>query len=226
MGHHITEKNMNKKNIIAMIGFLLIFPLSLFFLFDYQKQKRVDQAVDIYQEFIDGKRTANGWDIVELSMPKGELERRDETKYTMVDVNGDRIPELHIYGTRNQYVIFSVENGQMYQFGYFNSYMCKYYPLENGAFLFKADDRHDYGVYYKYFELDGSGEPKNEVQFSWISRDNDYWGYQEHDIYDFDGQKCTYEEWHALTRKYLRTTVGSDEVRNAVEWTQYCTFKD
>ena len=192
-----------------------------------QKQKKVDQAVKMYQEFIEDKRTVSGWDIKTLSTPTGEPERRVETKYTMVDVNSDGIPELHVYGARSEYVIFSVKDGEMYQFGYFQSYMCEYHPLENGAFLFKINDRHDYGEHYKYFELNALGEPINEVKFSWVSRDTDYWTYQEKDIYEFAGQTCTYDEWYALTRKYLRTTVtGNEEVRNAVEWTRYCAFKD
>ena len=63
--------------------------------------------------------------------------------------------------------------------------------------------------------------------FSWQSKEDDFWTYQDDDIYEFDGQTCTYEEWYALTRKYLRTTMGGGEaVRDAVEWTRYCTFKN
>lgn len=223
----VENLTMNKKKLIAVIAILTAcISLGIISLF-VQKQKKVDQAVKMYQEFIEGERTASGWDIKTLSTPTGEPERRVETKYTMVDVNSDGIPELHIYGARSEYVIFSVKDGEMYQFGYFQSYMREYHPLENGAFLFKENDRfEDYGEYYEYFELDATGEPINEVKFSWVSRDTDYWTYQEKDIYEFDGQTCTYEEWYALTRKYLRTSVtGDEEVRNAAEWTRYCTFK-
>lgn len=218
----------NKRKLYSVIGIIVVCVFVGILSLVLQKQKKVDQAVKMYQEFIEGERTASGWDIKILSTPTGEPERRVETKYTMVDVNGDGIPELHVYGARSEYVIFSVKDGGMYQIGGFQSYMCEYHPLENGAFLFKENDRfEDYGEYYKYFELDASGEPINEVKFSWVSRDTDYWTYQEKDIYEFDGQTCTYEEWYALTRRYLQTTVtGGEAVRNAAEWTRYCTFKD
>lgn len=217
---------MDKKKRVAEILILVVFVLAISFV--AQKQRKVEQTIRMYQEFIDGERTVNGWNIAEISTATREPEKRDETTYTMVDVTGDGIPELHIYGAaRGEYVIFSVKDGEMYQFGGFQGYyLHKYYPLENGAFLFREDGRHDYSETYKYFELDGSGEPINEVYFSWVSRDTDYWEYQEKDIYEFDGQACTYEEWYALTRKYLQTTVsGGEAIRNAAEWTRYCTFK-
>lgn len=218
---------MRKRKWIVVIGIIAVCIFVGILSFVFQKHKKVDQAVKMYQEFIEGERTASGWDIKTLSTPTGEPERRIETEYTMVDVNGDGIPELHIHGARSEYWIFCVKGGEMYYFAGFNTYMREYYPLENGAFLFKINNSHDYGEHYKYFELDAAGEPINEVYFSWVSRDMDYWSYQEKDIYEFDGQTCTYEEWYALTRKYLRTTVtGREEVRNAAEWTRYCTYKN
>ena len=218
---------MNKRKLFIVIGIIVVFIVVAVLSFILQKQRKVDQAVKIYQEFIEGERTVGEEDITKISTPTGEPERRGETNYAMVDVTGDGIPELHVYGARSEYWIFTVKGGEMCYFAGFNSYMCEYHPLENGAILFKENDRfEDYGEHYKYFELDASGEPINEVKFSWVSRDTDYWTYQEKDIYEFDGQTCTYEEWYALTRKYLRTTVtGDEEVRNAVEWTRYCTFK-
>lgn len=217
----------NKRKIIVGIGVLSICMLVGILSFFSLKQYRVNQAIKIYQEFLDGRRTAGSWDIKTLSTPTREPERRDETTYTMVDVTGDGIPELHIYGARCEYVIFSVKDGEMCQFGYFQNYTGVYNPLENGTFLFTSNDRHDYGEHYTYFELDDSGEPINEVKFSWVSRDTDYWTYQDKDIYEFDGHTCAYEEWYALTRKYLRTTAaGGEGLRNAAEWTRYCTFKD
>ena len=215
---------MNRKKLIIILGILTV---CIFMELLVQRQKKVEQIVNIYQEFIEGERTADGWDIKILSTPTGEPERRVETTYTMVDVNGDGIPELHVYGARSEYVIFSVKDGNMYQWRYFQSYMREFHPLENGGFLLKVDDRHGYGEHYKYFELDASGEFINEVYFSWVSKDTDYWRYQEKDIYEFGGKKCTYNEWYNLTRQYLRTTVtGDEEVRNEAEWIRYCTFKD
>ena len=218
---------MNRKKIIIVLGMMTIFLIAGILSIAFQKQYRINQAIRIYQEFINGSRTADEEDIKKISTPTGEPERRVETKYTMVDVTGDGIPELHVYGARNEYWIFTVKGDELCYFTGFNSYMSEYHLLENGAFLFKENDRFEnYGEYYEYFELDASGEPINEVKFSWVSRDTDYWTYQEKDIYEFDGQICTYEEWYALTRKYLRTTVtGDEEVRNEVEWTRYCTFK-
>lgn len=218
---------MRKRKWMIGIGILVVCVLTGVLAMFCLKQYRLKQAVRIYQEFIEGKRTAGGWNIKEISTPTGEPERRDETTYAIADVTGDGIPELHILGARAEYVIFSVKDGEMYQCGYFVCNMCSYSPLKNGGFLYHANDRHEYGEFYEYFELDSAGESTNEVFFSWQSKEDDFWTYQDDDIYEFDGQTCTYEEWYALTRKYLRTTMGGGEaVRDAVEWTRYCTFKN
>lgn len=213
---------MRKRKWMIGIGILVVCVLTGVLAMFCLKQYRLKQAVRIYQEFIEGKRTAGGVDIKEILFSKDHPEWPLDVTYSMVDVTGDGIPELHIYGARCEYWIFSVEDGDMYYLAGFNSYMSKYHLLNNGAFLFRADDRHDYGVHYKYFELDDAGESVNEVYFSWVSKDTDYWRYQEKDIYEFDGKTCTYEEWYALTRKYLRLTLyGGEEVRNEAEWIRY-----
>ena len=65
---------MNKKKLIAGIAILIAcISLGIMFLF-IQKQKKVDQAVKMYQEFIEGERTASGWDIMEFSSLREDSE--------------------------------------------------------------------------------------------------------------------------------------------------------
>ena len=212
---------MNKKKavfgiLIPCIAVLLVFSF-LFIL----KQYKIRQAVGLYDDFIDGSISVGGWDIIEISTPTGEPDKKYKTDYTMVDVTGDGIPELHIKNG-HEYIIFSASKGQMYRYAYFQSYGIEYYPLENGKFLLRIRERYEYGDYYTYFELNTSGEPVNELNFSWISSEN--YTFDENDEYVFDGSVCTFEEWYDLTREYLYTdTTGTERIRNAAEWISYCT---
>ena len=215
---------MNKKKVVFGIWILCIAVLLVFSSLFIYKQYKIHQAVSLYHDFIDGNISVGGWDIIEISTPTGEPERRYRTDYTMVDVTGDGIPELHIKNGR-EYIIFSVEKDQMYQYAYFAGYYLRhYYPLENGKFLLREEARHEYGDYYTYFELNTSGEPVNELHFSWISNEN--FTFDEDDEYLFDGSMCTFEEWYDLTREYLYTdAAGTEQIRNAAEWTVYCTYR-
>lgn len=206
--------------LIPCIAVLLVFSF-LFIL----KQYKIHLAVSMYQDFIDGNISVGGWDIIEISTPTGEPDKRYGTDYTMVDVTGDGIPELHIKNGR-EYIIFSVEKDQMHQYAYFvGNYLRNYYPLENGKFLLREEARHEYGYYYTYFELDTSGEPVNELHFSRIDNNEDY-TLDEADEYLFDGSRCTFEEWYNLTREYLYTDASeTEQIRNAVGWIRYCNYR-
>lgn len=83
---------MNKRRLIIVIGITAACIFAAIISFVLQKQKKVDQAVKLYQEFIEGERTVGEEDITKISTPTGEPERRVETEYTMVDVTGDGIP--------------------------------------------------------------------------------------------------------------------------------------
>lgn len=215
---------MNKKKVVFRILILCIAVLLVFLSLFIYKQCKIHQAISLYHDFIDGNISVGGWDIIEISTPTGEPERRYRTDYTMVDVTKDGIPELHIKNGR-EYIIFSVEKNQMYQYAYFVGYYLRnYYPLENGKFLLREEVRHENGDYYTYFELNTSGEPVNELHFSWISNEN--FTFDEDDEYLFDGSLCTFEEWYDLTREYLYTDAsGTEQIRNAAEWTVYCTYQ-
>ena len=216
---------MNKKNIVVKILILCIAVLLVFSFLYILKQYKIHQAVGLYHDFICDNMSVGGWDIIEISTPTGEPERRYRTEYTMVDVTGDGIPELHIKNGR-EYIIFSVEKNQMYQYAYFVGYYLRnYYPLENGRFLLREEARHEYGDYYTFFELSTSGETVNELHFSWMDSNENYI-FDEDDEYVFDGSLHTFEEWYDLTREYLYTDAsGAEQVRNAAEWTVYCTYR-
>ena len=216
---------MNKKNIVVRILILCIAVLFVFSFLYILKQYKIQQAVGLYQDFIDGNMSVGGWDIIEISTLTGEPDKRYATDYTMVDVTRDGIPELHIK-TGREYIIFSVKKNQMYQYAYFVGYYLRnYYPLENGKFLLKEEARHEYGNYYTSFELNTSGESVNELLFSWIDSNEDY-TFDEGDEYLFDERRCTLEEWYDLTREYLYTDAsGTEQIRNAVGWIRYCNYQ-
>lgn len=215
---------MNKKNIVVRIVIPCIAGLLVLSFLCILKQYRIHQAVGLYHDFIDGKISVDKWDIIEISTPTGEPEKRYRTDYTMVDVTGDGIPELHIENG-HEYIIFSVKKEQMYQYAYFQSYLKDYYPLKNGKFLLRVRARHEYGDYYTSFELNTSGESVNELNFSWIDRNESYI-FDENNEYLFDGSLCTFKEWYDLTREYLYTDAsGTEQIRNSVEWTVYCTYR-
>lgn len=213
---------MNKKKVVFLILITCAVVLLVFSCLFFLKRYKIHQAVSMYHDFIDGKINVDGWDIMEIATPTREPERRHQTDYTMVDVTGDGIPELHIEGG-SDYVIFSVKKGQMYRYAYFQSYYKDYYPLENGKFLLRTRERFEYGDGYSYFELNTSGEPVNELYFSWKS--NNY-RFDDNAEYLFDGSLCTFEEWYNLTREYLYTDAsGTEQIRNAAEWTRYCNYR-
>lgn len=216
---------MYKKKVVFGILTPCIAVLLVFSFLYILKQYKIQQAIGLYHDFIDGNMSVGGWDIIEISTPTGEPERRYRTDYTMADVTGDGIPELHIENGR-EYIIFSVEKNQMYQYTYFVGYYLRhYYPLENGMFLLREVARHEYGDYYTYFQLGTSGKPINELHFSWIDNNENY-TVDEGDEYLFDERQCTYEEWYDLTREYLYTDAsGAEQIRNAAEWTVYCTYR-
>lgn len=214
---------MNKKKVVFRVLIPCVVVLLVILCLFLLKQYKIQQAVGLYHDFIDGNISVGGWDIIEISTPTGEPDKKYKTDYTMVDVTGDGIPELHIKNG-HEYIIFSASKGQMYRYAYFQSYDREYYPLENGKFLLRIKERHEYGDYYTYFELNTSGEPVNELNFSWISNEN--YTFDENDEYVFDGSPCTYEEWYDLTREYLYTdTSGAEQIRNAVGWMVYCTYR-
>lgn len=63
---------MRKRKWMIGIGILVVCVLTGVLAMFCLKQYRVKQAVRIYQEFIEGKRTAGGWNIKEISTPTGE----------------------------------------------------------------------------------------------------------------------------------------------------------
>ena len=82
---------MNKRKLFIVIGIIVVFIVVAVLSFILQKQRKVDQAVKMYQEFIEGERTASGWDIMEFSSSKEDSEwpLDIDMTYAMVDVTGD-----------------------------------------------------------------------------------------------------------------------------------------
>lgn len=213
---------MNRKKAVFLILIACAVVLLVFLCLFFSKHYKMYQAAIIYQDFLDGKISAGSLDIIKIASPTGEPERRNATRYVMVDVTGDGIPELHIK-SGSEYFIFTVKGDEMYEYVYFQTYGKEYFPLENGKFLCRVRRRHGYGDDYTYFELDNLGVLINKLEFSWEDC-NDNFTYDENDKYIFDGSLCNCDEWYNKTREYLyMDAIGDDQIRNAVEWFRYCT---
>ena len=185
------------------------------------RAQKVKQAVQMYQGFLEGERKVGKIDIYYLITPTNEPDRRYRTRYTLVDSNGDGIPELHIR-TGREYTIYSCKDNEMYEFEAFFSSPGRYVPLKSGSFIYRNDIGITLGDFYYYFEMDASGNCINEIKFSWLDANQNLLC-DDDDEFVFDGDSCTKEEWFAKTRKYLFTDEdGREQIRNQAEWTVYC----
>lgn len=178
---------------------------------DVETTKNKD-AMEAYQQFLDGKITVNGTNIDTLSIPTGEPDRRYGTYYAYQDSDGDGVPELHINSSR-YYTVLSYKNSELYVWASFmpSPY---YFGLNDGAFM--SYDSRVCMIYYHYFILNYSGETVFELSFSKESKN----GNDVFDQYVFDGVTVTKEVWEELTERYLYVdTDGIERIRNELDWT-------
>ncbi len=185
------------------------------------KEALKEQAVLAYHEFIEGRRSIGNSNIYRLAMPTGEPDRRYNTRYAIIDSNGDYIPELHIQTARELTIISFVE-GELKWLVFFSNKPTQNCLLKNGAYIWWWDTGGTMGNGYTYFELDESGNKINDVTFYWEDSNENHMC-DEDDEFCFDDIICTKEEWFARTRKYLYTDEeGREQISNQVEWTLYC----
>ncbi len=89
---------------ILVLMFLLIVSNILYLYIS--KRHTTNQAVRVYNEFIEGRRCNGGESILSYATPTREPEKRYATDYFMADSTGDGILELHLRTSR-EYVIFT-----------------------------------------------------------------------------------------------------------------------
>lgn len=172
-------------------------------------EEEAAKAIEIYQEFIWGKREIDGWHIDDLtvvdvsgiraaSIPITEAERYP-TRYALWDTNGDGIPELHFDSARYYYV-FSYKDGNAFIWmDLTNSIEC--IPRKDGGFItwsigtFKSD-------LFVYHTFDYCGEDRYRLEFSWDDTNmNDI--HDKGDEYLFDDVPVSQDIWEKLVKRYI-----------------------
>lgn len=63
-----------------------------------------EQAMLVYEEFLEGKIDCDGIDIDFITIPTGEPDDKYDTKYAVFDCNGDEEAEFHVKSARYYYV--------------------------------------------------------------------------------------------------------------------------
>lgn len=177
------------------------------------------EAVRAYRDFLAGERSPGREDINWLITPTGEPERRYAAWYCIWDVDGDGTPELHVLSGRD-YRLYSYRDGEMFFYGGLFSRPWRNVPLESGAFIEAYDAGTTVGGYY-YFEL-ADRKAVSELRFYWTDTNENYIC-DEEDVFWYEGEAYTMEEWFARTGQYiLLTKDGRTRVRNSVAWTLFC----
>lgn len=178
------------------------------------KESQQDEklVMELYNDFLEGKINAGSMSINDITIPTGEPDKRYGTSYAYQDSNGDGVPELHINSGR-YYTVLSCKNNELYVWA--NYLQNRFYTgLKDGAFM--SFDSRIYGMYYRYFILNYSGQTMFEVCFSKESIN----GNSVLDQYIFDNVIVTKELWEELTERYLYVDAdGIEQIRNKFEWT-------
>ena len=166
----------------------------------------IRMATGAYSDFLEGNRGVR-IDDEELWT---ENASEDRIRYAIFDMNGDAIPELHIYswGVRgNAYDIFSYQENEMVLWYSGVSYE---QPLNNGAILHTyhgAAPKHDI---YLYKTLNFHGEIQVQLSFQRGDR-NENGIYDDADDYFFEEVPVSKEQWGQLTKKYL--SIHADQIQ-------------
>ena len=215
----------NKKKIIETMLILIPLIIVLLFGFLYIKTKyTIHCAIKAYNEFLDGKRSCMNEDIFDLITPTGEPERRYGTSYYIVDITGDGIPELYV--REHVHMIFTFRDGDMKWLKIlYSSSDGSYHLLKNGMIVYNGYVKPEFGNYYCYFTLDNLGSEVDILSFGWEDTNNNI-EFDNNDTYEFNGEKCTMQEWFEKTKGYIYINEnGVDQLCNEADWIRYCKAK-
>lgn len=176
-----------------------------YFFADEVIERNFDYTLKLYREFLQVKRTAksrNGESNYLLGNIYGEGYIYID-KYALFDMNGDYIPELHVFSAMG-YEIFTCMDNELIHWASFNAWSR---PLNNQAVLSERHDGANSPIQYTYYVLDFYGNEKLRIDFD-VYNINDEGFYDENSDYVFENLDVTKEEWDILTKKYL--SIGSD----------------
>lgn len=186
------------------------------------KEKQIERAIQAYHEFISGERDVNGIDMDYISIPTGEPDKRYATKYYLLDVNRDDIPELHVR-TGRDYFIFTYDDNELFVLQSYASSPAQYTLLENGFIIHTQYFGNE--EYWECFQLDMMGNEIQKVTFSRVDENKDGY-YDEKDEYLFNDDTCGVDEWLEKTERFLDIDPeGSVKIRNEIVWRIYCEMK-
>ena len=163
----------------------------------------LEQAMDGYSRVLMGEGTIS---CSQGEITAQELFNREEdgslsdwNQYAFFDMNGDNIPELHLYCGNNGYWIITWRDGEAAAWYQGTAYS---YPLSNRAVGYLRHGAAPTRLTYQYQVLDFWGEEQFHVTFE--KADIDENGiYDQHDDYFVEKEKVTMEEWEAITFPYL-----------------------
>ena len=215
----------NRKKIVGITILLIPLILILFLGLLYIKKKyTIYRAIKAYNEFLAGKRSCMNEDIFALITPTGEPERRRSTSYYIVDITGDGIPELYV--REHVHTIFTFRDGDMKWLKIlYSSSDGSYHLLKNGMIVYKGYEKPEFGNYYRYFTLDNTGKEVDKLSFMWRDTNNNI-AFDNDDTYEFNGEKCTMQEWFEKTKGYIYINEnGVDQLCNEADWIRYCEAK-
>lgn len=190
---------------------------------DTDQEDTVKKALQAYEEFLDGENSVGDIDILYLTTPTGEPDKRFAIQYVILDSNGDDVPELHTRG--REFYVFTYKNDQMDILKGFFSYPAQYTLLTDGKFAHWEERGDPLWNYFSCFRLDNDGNKIDRINFWWTDT-NENCVRDEEDEYIFDDRECTMEEW--ILKKEVYLYVGDDgweHFRNEVEWITCCGEK-
>ncbi len=180
------------------------------------QEDTAQKALQAYEKFLDGESSVGDIDILYLTTPTGEPDKRFVIQYVILDSNGDNIPELHTRG--REFYVFTYKNDQMDILEGFFSYPAQYTLLTDGKFAHWEERSDPLWNYFSCFRLDNDGNEIDRINFWWTDT-NENCARDEEDEYIFDDRECTMEEWILKKEAYLY--VGDDgweHFRNEAEW--------
>ena len=130
-----------KRNLVVLLLFLffiVVMSMRDFSIYEEEGGKIssedfAEQAMLVYEKFLEGRIECDGIDIDFITTPKGEPDKRYDTQYAVFDCDGNGEAELHVQSAR-YYYIFQYKNGALQLYKNLSPYP-HYYALKNGAFI-------------------------------------------------------------------------------------------
>jgi hypothetical protein len=108
---------------------------------------------------------------------------------------------------------------------FYSSSAGSYHLLKNGMIVYNGYEKPEFGNYYRYFTLDNTGKEVDKLSFMWRDTNNNI-AFDNDDTYEFNGEKCTMQEWFEKTKGYIYINEkGVDQLCNEADWIRYCEAK-